>query len=165
VAVADIETQAEAEGPVETPEDRLMMDHLMEAQQVISDLKAKCPRQKFVVDVYDGWLEELSDHLEQFALESLKDKVVSAWRSGKYQENEIASLTNIPKDQIHSVMKAYEREGVFQKIQRRKTAMAKGTRPWIWHLSGEPIGSDYERVPRHRYEPFVEYGDEGEEHF
>lgn len=131
----------------EESESHAMIAHLLKAQKTVIDLRAECPRPQFASDVYDDWLDDLKDHLEQTALENLKDKVVAAWLAGKYVEEEIAALAAIPKDEIHAVMKAYEREGVFEKIQRRKTDKAKGTRPWIWHLVGESIGSDYERIP------------------
>lgn len=165
-SIADV-VVAESGAALESSEDaeiKAMLAHLIEAQEALNTLKAKCPQPKFVTDVYESWLSDIADYLEQLALTGLKDKVILAWRAGKYQETEIAALTGIPGSQIHAVMKAYERDGIFQKIQRRKTDKAKGTRPWIWHLAGEPVGSDYERV-QSGYQPHVEYGDEGEEHF
>jgi hypothetical protein len=149
ITAESIARAALSDPPVDQDEDRLMMDHLLEAQAAVNALKEKCPRPQFVSDVYDGWSDDLTEYLEQFALASLKEKVIHAWRTGKFVEPEIAAHTGIPKNEIHGVMKAYQREGIFEKITRRKTEMAKGTRPWIWHLVGEPIGSDYEPVSYH----------------
>lgn len=124
--------------------DRAMIQFLLEVKQSIADLKTKCPRPKFVTDVFDGWVEDIDDYLEQLALVALKDKVIQAWRSGKREEKQIAAATGIPTAEIHGVMMAYKREGLFEKVKRAKTKMAKGTAPWIWHLKGEPVGSDYQ---------------------
>lgn len=124
--------------------DRAMIGFLEETRAELCDLKAKCPRPTFVTDVIDSWLDDIDDHLEQLTLSVLKSKVIRAWKDGRRQESQIASMTGIPKSEIHGVMKAYERDGVFEKINRQKTKMAKGTAPWIWHLKGEPIGSDYQ---------------------
>lgn len=121
-----------------------MISFLQEAHQLINDLKLKCPRPKFATDVLDGWVEEINDHLEQLSLDVLKDKVIRAWKDGYRQESQLASMTGIPTSEIHGVMMAYKREGIFEKVDRSKTKMAKGTPPWIWHLKGEPIGSDYQ---------------------
>lgn len=146
-AIAQVALEpSEADVEIRLGEDQGMMAHLLEAQAVVNALKAKCPLPQFVSDVYDGWTEELAEHLEQFALASLRQRVIHAWHKGKYKEAEIAIHTRIPTDEIHAVMKAYEREGIFEKVKRSKTKMAKGTPPWIWHLVGEPLGSDYEKV-------------------
>lgn len=123
--------------------DRAMVSFLQETLTVVADLKTKCPRPKFVNDVLDGWEEEVNDHLEQLTLSVLKDKVIAAWHAGNREEKQIATATGIPTREIHGVMMAYKREGVFEKIDRAKTKMAKGMQPWIWHLKGEPVGSDY----------------------
>lgn len=122
--------------------DRAMITFLMEARTTISDLIGKCPRPKFTTDVLDSWNDEINDHLEQLTLGVLKTKVIQAWKDGYREESQIASITNIPTSEIRAVMMAYKREGIFEKVARTKTAMAKGTQPWIWHLVGEPIGSD-----------------------
>lgn len=124
--------------------DRAMIGFLEETRKEVCELKTKCPRPKFVTDVLDSWLDELDDYLEQLTLSVLKDKVIQAWRQGHRQEAQIAKITGIPPGEIHGVMKAYERDGLFEKINRQKTKMAKGTPPWIWHLKGEPVGTDYQ---------------------
>lgn len=123
--------------------DRAMIGFLQETLSVIADRKTKCPRPKFVIDVLDSWLDDINDHLEQLTLNVLKDKVIAAWRKGKREEKQIAAATGIPTGEIHGVMMAYKREGVFEKIKRAKTKRAKGMQPWIWHLVGEPVGSAY----------------------
>lgn len=124
--------------------DMAMVAFLTEVHQTIDGLKVNCPRPKFVADVLDSWDEEINDYLEQLTLSALKDKVIRAWKAGHRQESQIASVTGIPSTEIHGVMMAYKREGIFEKIVRSKTAMAKGTPPWIWHLKGEPLGSNYQ---------------------
>lgn len=121
-----------------------MISFLQDVHQSVNDLKLKCPHPKFVTDVLDGWSDEINDHLEQLSLDVLKDKVIRAWKDGYRQESQLASMTGIPTSEIHGVMMAYKREGIFEKVDRSKTKMAKGTPPWIWHLKGEPIGSDYQ---------------------
>lgn len=121
-----------------------MVQFLLEAKQTVGELKTKCPRPKFVTDVLGSWDDELNDHLEQLDLVVLKDKVIQAWKAGNRQEKQIAAATGIPEREMHGVMMAYKREGLFEKIVRSKTAMAKGTPPWIWHLVGEPLGSSYQ---------------------
>lgn len=124
--------------------DRAMIGFLQETRTEVSELKIRCPRPKFVTDVLDSWLDEIDDYLEQLTLGVLKDKVTQAWKQGHRQESQISKITGIPASEIHGVMKAYERDGLFEKIQRQKTKMAKGTPPRIWHLKGEPVGTDYQ---------------------
>jgi hypothetical protein len=121
-----------------------MMDFLQSALQTIIELKNQCPRPKFAADVLESWQDEINDHLEQLSLDALKDKVIKAWRDGYREESQIARMTGIPSSEIHGVMMAYKRDGLFEKVIRSKTKMAKGTCPWIWHLTGEPLGSNYE---------------------
>lgn len=125
--------------------DRAMITFLLGALTTVADLVQKCPRPKFTSDVLDSWTDEINDHLEQLSLGALKEKVVKAWRDGHREEPQIASVIGIPTKDVRGVMMAYKREGVFEKVERTKTAMGKGTRPWIWHLVGEPLGSDYHR--------------------
>lgn len=129
--------------------DRAMISFLTETLTTIADLITKCPRPKFASDVLGSWRDEVNEHLEQLALDVLKNKVIKAWKDGYRQEGQIATATSIPASEIHAVMLAYKREGIFEKVERTKTAMAKGTKPWIWHLVGEPIGSDYQALRGH----------------
>lgn len=122
--------------------DRVMITFLMEALASVADLAGKCPRAKFTSDVLDSWRDEINDHLEQLTLSVLKAKVIQAWKDGYREEPQIASLTSIPTSEIHGVMMAYQRAGIFEKVKRAKTDFGKGTCPWIWHLVGEPVGTD-----------------------
>jgi hypothetical protein len=125
--------------------DKVMIDFCMEIRRILDDLGTRCPSIKFKSNVIDSWKQELDDHLERFELNSWKDLVIHAWATGRHQENQIAEFAGIPPSQIHGVMKAYEREGIFEKVNRRKTEGAKGVQPWVWHLVGQPLGSDYVR--------------------
>jgi hypothetical protein len=126
--------------------DKAMISFLQDAHGAVNDLKGKCPRPKFVADVLDGWSEEINDHMEQLTLNVLKDKVIKAWMAGSREETQLANMVGIPRNQIHGVMMAYKREGIFEKVVRAKTAMGKGNPPWIWHLKGQPLGSNYQPV-------------------
>jgi hypothetical protein len=120
-------------------------DFLLEFLGNIRTLKTKCPNPKFSSDVLDYIEEEINEYLEQLLLDDLKAKVIKAWGLGSHQENQIASACGIPSKEIHGVMMAYKREGLFEVIKRAKTTGAKGKPPWKWHLVGQPIGSDYQR--------------------
>lgn len=127
---------------IEGVADRAMIAFLTETLGVVSGLVTKCPRPKFASDVLGGWTGDINDHLEQIALHVLKERVIKAWKDGYREEAQIAGVTGIPTSEIHAAMMAYQRDKVFEKVRRTKTAMAKGTAPWIWHLVGEPIGTD-----------------------
>jgi hypothetical protein len=126
--------------------DQAMIDFCLEARSTLVELGIRCPKPKFKQDVIDGWIEELDDHLEKYTLESLKEIVIHAWAKGNREESQIAKFANVPTGQIHAVMLAYKRDGLFEKVVRAKTEGAKGTPPWVWHLVGQPLGSDYVRV-------------------
>lgn len=125
--------------------DKAMIDFCLKVRQALEALSVECPSTKFKANVLDGWKEELDDHLERFELESWKDLVIHAWAKGRHEESQIAEFAGIPQSQIHAVMKAYEREGLFEKVNRAKTDAGKGLRPWVWHKVGEKLGSDYVR--------------------
>lgn len=154
--LADAIDMGEPVGDQEIVADRVMITFLMDALKTVTELVDKCPRPKFSSDVLGSWKDEINDHLEQLTLGVLKEKVIKAWRDGYREEAQIASVTGIPTSEIRPVMMAYKREGIFEKVVRTKTAMAKGTQPWIWHLVGEPIGSDatgreFKRPPQKKY--------------
>lgn len=130
---------------IQVLKDKVMIEFCLEIRRVLDELGQRCPNAKFKANVLDSWKEELDDHLERFELESWKDLVIHAWAKGHHQENQIAEFAGIPQSQIHAVMKAYQREGIFEKVNRRKTEGAKGLQPWVWHLVGQPLGSDYIR--------------------
>lgn len=125
--------------------DKVMIDFCLDIRRVLGELAVRCPNPKFKSNVLDSWKQELDDHLERYELNSWKDLVIHAWAKGHHQENQIAGFAGIPQSQIHAVMKAYEREGIFEKVHRAKTDAGKGTHPWVWHLVGERLGSDYVR--------------------
>lgn len=125
--------------------DKVMIDFCLEIRSILDQLAQRCPNPKFTANVLNSWKQELDDHLERYELNSWKDLVIHAWAKGRHQENQIAEFAGIPSSQIHAVMKAYQREGLFEKVNRRKTEGAKGLQPWVWHLVGQPLGSDYVR--------------------
>jgi hypothetical protein len=125
--------------------DKVMIEFCLEIRILLDQLSARCPSPKFKTNVLDSWKQELDDHLERYELNSWKDLVIHAWARGHHEENQIAEFAGIPRSQIGAVMKAYQREGIFEKVNRRKTEGAKGLHPWVWHLVGQPLGSDYEK--------------------
>jgi hypothetical protein len=141
LALASVNTELPAED-VKAISDRAMINFLLEALTAVSGLTQKCPRPKFSSDVLGSWTDEINDHLEQLSLGAIKDKVIKAWKSGRREESQLASVIGIPSKDVHGVMMAYKREGIFEKVERAKTKMGKGTKPWIWHLVGEPTGTD-----------------------
>lgn len=125
--------------------DQAMIDFCIDIKRGIQEWQTRCVDAKFSSNVLKMWLEEVDDYLEKYTLDSWRKLVVHAWNRGKRIESEIADFAGIPRSEIHSVMKNYEREGVFEKVVRAKTDKGKGTHPWIWHLVGQPLGSNYVR--------------------
>lgn len=125
--------------------DRVMIDFCVDVKREIQNWAMRCPNPKFKANVFDMWIEELDDYLEKYTLDSWRKLVVLAWNKGKRTSQEIADFAGIPESEIGAVMKAYQREGLFEKVHRAKTSMGKGLHPWVWHLNGQPLGSDYER--------------------
>lgn len=122
---------------------KAMTDHVQTAMRSVEGLMTSCPDPKFVSDVYNEWMEDLTNYLETAAIEDLKNAVIAAWKGSNHTEDRLAAVTGIPKESIHGVMKAYEREGIFEKIRLPKGQTARGNPGWKWHLKGEPYGSNY----------------------
>ena len=122
---------------------KAMTDHVFKALRTVTALKTECPDPKFAADLYTEWEEDLNTYLETMALEDLKDKVINAWKAGNHTEQALATATGITSNDIHGVMLAYKREGIFEKATCSKTAQARGLPRWKWHLKGQPYGSDY----------------------
>ncbi len=134
---------------------KVLADHIeFEAMAALLDLKTKCPDPHFATKYYGGWMQDLKEARDEILREDDTEALISAWHKGNHTTEDLARATGIHVSRVASVMHDQEEDGVFEQIvQGGETEQARGTRATVWHLIGQPVGSDYSRpTTRNRYE-------------
>lgn len=127
------------------------------AMPAILDLKTKCPNPQFVTRFYSQWYQDLKDAKEEIEREDFSESLASAWRKGNHTTADLARATGQQVAYVASVLHDLEDAdpAIFERVERGgETDQARGKNETLWHLVGEPVGSNFSS-PRMRsvYQP------------
>lgn len=132
---------------LQSTEKAMLVKHIEDdALPALLDLRAKCPSQKFATKHYGSLYQDLKDAIEEIKRDDFTESLKLAWRNGKHTTEQMAASTGQPVKYVFSVLHDLEEADppVFERVrQGGETESARGQNEVIWHLIGEPVGSNY----------------------
>jgi hypothetical protein len=124
-------------------------NHLKGAiKNIREELISKCPNDEIVRRLYEPFIDDLKDEIDQIRHQSDGDKVKSAWEKGYHSESALSKYFNWPRKRVVKVLEQLQLEGEFIVLPSQSIKLGSVNGDRLWHRVGEPLGEQYVSGPR-----------------